>query len=123
MPRGSQTSFTLKLSRPVACGANESIGKGDLDFNLDFSGPLLLEIDRGLGVTLLAGIHVGCFELFAKEGVRSVADLKGRTVGIQALEISPARFPQRDGDACWTQSRQGYRVGDEREGQTDRVVC
>ncbi len=60
--------------------------KGDLDFTLDFSGPLLLEIDRGLSVTLLAGIHVGCFELFAKEGVRSVADLKGRTVGIQGLE-------------------------------------
>jgi NitT/TauT family transport system substrate-binding protein len=53
---------------------------------LEFSGPLCLEIDRGLGVTLLAGIHVGCFELFAKEGVRSVADLKGRTVGIPALE-------------------------------------
>jgi NitT/TauT family transport system substrate-binding protein len=64
----------------------------DLDFTLEFSGPLLLEIDRGLGVTLLAGIHVGCFELFAKEGVRSVADLKGRTVGIQALESAQHVF-------------------------------
>jgi NitT/TauT family transport system substrate-binding protein len=62
------------------------LGKGDLDFNLEFAGPLCLELDRGLGVTLLAGIHVGCFELFAKEGVRSVADLKGRTVGISAFE-------------------------------------
>jgi NitT/TauT family transport system substrate-binding protein len=60
----------------------------DLDFNLEFSGPLLREIDRGLGVTLLAGIHVGCFELFAKEDIRSVADLKGRTVGILALETA-----------------------------------
>src|SRR5437667_10617033 len=34
------------------------LGKGDLDFNLEFSGPLCLELDRGLGVTLLAGIHV-----------------------------------------------------------------
>ena len=64
----------------------------DLDFNLEFSGPLLREIDRGLGVTLLAGIHVGCFELFAKEDIRSVADLKGRTVGIQALGTSPHIF-------------------------------
>ena len=70
----------------------KTLGKGDLDFNLDFSGPLLLEIDRGLGVTLLAGIHVGCFELFAKEGVRSVADLKGRTVGIQGLETAQHVF-------------------------------
>jgi NitT/TauT family transport system substrate-binding protein len=65
---------------------SKKLGKGDLDFTLDFSGPQLLEIDRGTGVTLLAGIHVGCFELFAKEGVRSVADLKGRTVGISAFE-------------------------------------
>ena len=64
----------------------KKLGKGDLDFTLDFSGPQLLEIDRGTGVTLLAGIHVGCFELFAKEGIRSVADLKGRTVGILGLE-------------------------------------
>jgi ABC-type nitrate/sulfonate/bicarbonate transport system substrate-binding protein len=47
---------------------------------------------RGLAVTLLAGVHVGCFELFAKEGIRSVADLKGRTVGIQALETSQHVF-------------------------------
>ena len=45
-----------------------------------------------MSITILAGIHVGCFELFAKEGIRSVADLKGRTVGIQALETSPHVF-------------------------------
>jgi NitT/TauT family transport system substrate-binding protein len=45
-----------------------------------------------LAITLLAGIHVGCFELFAREGIDSVADLKGRTVGIQALETSQHVF-------------------------------
>ncbi|MGY3611160.1 MULTISPECIES: ABC transporter substrate-binding protein, partial [unclassified Bradyrhizobium] len=64
----------------------------DVDFNLNFSGPLLLEIDRGLSTTVLAGIHVGCFELFAREGIRSVADLKGRTVGVQSLESPPHVF-------------------------------
>ncbi|MGY3465521.1 NitT/TauT family transport system substrate-binding protein [Bradyrhizobium sp. LM6.11] len=64
----------------------------DVDFNLNFSGPLLLEIDRGLSTTILAGVHVGCFELFAREGIRSVADLKGRTVGIQSLESPPHVF-------------------------------
>src|SRR5437667_6698238 len=66
----------------------KAVGKGDLDFTLHFSGPLLLQVDRGLSITILAGIHAGCFELFAKEGIRSVADLKGRTVGIQGLETS-----------------------------------
>ena len=65
---------------------------GDIDFTLNFSGPLLLEIDRGLNITVLAGIHVGCFELFAREGIRGVADLKERTVGIQKLGTSPHVF-------------------------------
>ena len=70
----------------------KAVANGDLDFTLHFSGPLLLQVDRGLRITVLAGIHVGCFELFAKEGIRSVADLKGRTVGIQALETSQHIF-------------------------------
>jgi NitT/TauT family transport system substrate-binding protein len=79
-----ESGFNVESGSGVA--QFKSLGKGDVDFTLDFSGPLLLEIDRGLGVTLLAGIHVGCFELFAKEGIRSVGDLKGRTVGILGLE-------------------------------------
>jgi NitT/TauT family transport system substrate-binding protein len=70
----------------------KAIAKGDIDFTLHFSGPLLLEIDRGASITFLAGVHVGCFELFAKEGIRSVADLKGRTVGQQGLGSSPHVF-------------------------------
>jgi NitT/TauT family transport system substrate-binding protein len=70
----------------------KAVANRDLDFTLNFSAPLLLPLDRGLSITILAGIHVGCFELFAKEGIHSVADLKGRTVGIQALETSPHIF-------------------------------
>jgi NitT/TauT family transport system substrate-binding protein len=33
-------------------------------------------------------VHVGCFELFGHEGVRSIADLKGRSVGVQAIGSS-----------------------------------
>jgi NitT/TauT family transport system substrate-binding protein len=87
-------SFT---SKPGSFGSGAAQDKAiwrnsDVDFNLNFSGPLLLEIDRGLSTTILAGIHVGCFELFAREGIRSVADLKGRTVGVQSLESPPHVF-------------------------------
>jgi len=70
----------------------KAVGNGDLDFTLHFSGPLLLAIDRGLGITVVAGVHVGCFELFAREGIRSVADLRGRTVGQQGVGSSPHVF-------------------------------
>ncbi|MBR0715785.1 ABC transporter substrate-binding protein [Bradyrhizobium liaoningense] len=70
----------------------KALANGDLDFTLHFSGPLLLEIDRGLSITVLAGIHVGCYELFAKNDIRSISDLKGRTVGIPGLGTSPHVF-------------------------------
>ena len=41
-------------------------------------------IDNGLPGVALAGIHAGCYELFATERVRAVRDLKGKTVVIGA---------------------------------------
>ena len=36
----------------------------------------------------MSGLHAGCYELFAREPIQSVADLKGRRVGIQTLSSS-----------------------------------
>ena len=38
----------------------------------------------------LAGVHPGCFELFAHERIRSITDLKGKSVGVQTLGSSGA---------------------------------
>ena len=46
-------------------------------------------IDAGERITVLAGVMAGCFELFARNGIGSVADLKGKTVGIQAAGSNP----------------------------------
>jgi NitT/TauT family transport system substrate-binding protein len=37
---------------------------------------------------MLAGVHVGCFEVFGHHGIRSIADLKGKSVGVLALGSS-----------------------------------
>jgi NitT/TauT family transport system substrate-binding protein len=41
-----------------------------------------------LRITALAGLHNGCFELFAHKQIRTVSDLKGRRVGIQSVASS-----------------------------------
>ena len=41
---------------------------------------------------MLAGVHPGCFELFANERVRHVSDLKGKNVGMPALGSSQHLF-------------------------------
>jgi NitT/TauT family transport system substrate-binding protein len=66
-----------------AAGVAEAIGRGKLDFGLNYAPVLIPAIDAGVSLTVLAGVHVGCFELFAKDGIRNVADLRGRSVGVQ----------------------------------------
>jgi NitT/TauT family transport system substrate-binding protein len=71
---------------------SQAIASGQLDFAMTFSGPLVLELDRGKRITMLAGVHVGCFELFTREGINGVADLKGKSVGTQGLGSSAHVF-------------------------------
>jgi NitT/TauT family transport system substrate-binding protein len=42
-------------------------------------------MDTGAPVVILAGVHVGCFELFGTEQIRAIRDLKGKTVAVSAL--------------------------------------
>jgi NitT/TauT family transport system substrate-binding protein len=50
-----------------------------------FAPTLLIAIDQGHPITIVAGVHAGCFELFADKRIRSVIDLRGKKVGTQAL--------------------------------------
>ena len=67
----------------------EAVARGQVDFSLAYASQFVMTIGAGEPVTLLAGVMVGCFELFAKEGIRNISDLKGRTVGVQAIGSTP----------------------------------
>jgi NitT/TauT family transport system substrate-binding protein len=67
----------------------EAVARGMVDFSLAYASQYVVTIGAGEPVTVLAGVMVGCFELFANEGIRSIAELKGRTVGVQALGSTP----------------------------------
>ena len=60
----------------------ERVARGDVDFVQDFAATTILSIDAGVPAVMLAGVHPACFELFARESIRSVVDLKGKTVGV-----------------------------------------
>ena len=61
---------------------SEMLGQGEVDFGIQFATALIIPIDAGMPIKILSGVHVGCYELFAREGIRSIVDLKGRTVGV-----------------------------------------
>jgi NitT/TauT family transport system substrate-binding protein len=54
----------------------------EVDIGMNFSGPLITRVDAGDPLVILAGIHVGCFQLFGGERVRAIRDLKGKTVDV-----------------------------------------
>jgi NitT/TauT family transport system substrate-binding protein len=68
-----KTQSTLSIKAVVA---------GEVDIALNFSGPLITRVDAGDPLVILAGIHVGCFQLFGGERVRAIRDLKGKTVAL-----------------------------------------
>jgi NitT/TauT family transport system substrate-binding protein len=68
--------------------APQMIAGGEVDFGASFSGTVVYYIDAGLPITALTGLHVGCYELFAREPIRGISDLRGKKVGIQTLSSS-----------------------------------
>ena len=63
----------------------QAVLSGEVDIVLNFVGPLLVRLDAGDPLVILAGGHVGCFELFGTERVRAIRDLKGKTVSVPEL--------------------------------------
>src|SRR5262245_32045707 len=63
----------------------EALARREVDFNIHFSPEFIIPVDVGKPITIIGGVHIGCYELFAKEGIRSIADLKGKRVGVPAV--------------------------------------
>jgi NitT/TauT family transport system substrate-binding protein len=71
---------------------NDAIMQGRADFDAHFAPQWVSAIDSGGGISVLAGVHVGCFELFGNDRVRNIADLKGKSVGVSGSGASDHLF-------------------------------
>jgi len=69
-----------------------AIADDGIDFSLNFAINHILAIDHGAPMTILAGIHGGCYELFARETLSGITELKGKQVGLQAGSPSLLRL-------------------------------
>src|SRR5215831_9339813 len=59
----------------------QGLAEGKYDFASNVTAQNVVFVDSGLPITLVAGIHAGCYELFASDGIRSIRDLTGKRVG------------------------------------------
>jgi NitT/TauT family transport system substrate-binding protein len=60
------------------------LGRGEFDFATSVTPQHIAAIDIGTPITLVGGVHAGCYELLAHDGIRTVRDLKGKRIGTTA---------------------------------------
>jgi NitT/TauT family transport system substrate-binding protein len=60
----------------------DAVARGDIDFGFKTPAWIVSHVDAGQPVAALAGVHSGCYELFARDPIRTISDMKGRRVGI-----------------------------------------
>ena len=75
----------VQYTRFEATNPYPAFVRGDIDIGMAFVAPFLLQVDAGVPIVLLSGVHTGCFELFGNESVRAIRDLKRKTVGVPGL--------------------------------------
>jgi NitT/TauT family transport system substrate-binding protein len=69
-----------------------SLAPGEVDFTTNYAPAFIVPIDAGEPITIVGGEHIGCFELFANGGIRSITGLKGKSVGVPFLGSSHHLF-------------------------------
>jgi NitT/TauT family transport system substrate-binding protein len=67
----------------------EWLAGGVTDFDFNMPSMHIRTIEAGAPIKVLTGVHFGCFELRANDSVDSIADLKGKRVGVWALNDHP----------------------------------
>jgi NitT/TauT family transport system substrate-binding protein len=58
------------------------------DFNSGYGTLIAASVDVGLPIVSLAGIHPGCFEIWATPGISTIRDLRGKTIAVNAKSKS-----------------------------------
>jgi NitT/TauT family transport system substrate-binding protein len=70
------------IKRPLAF---DTVVSGEADFASTDVGSMIRHIDQGHPIVVLGALHVGCYELFGTDQVRSIRDLAGKQVAIPGL--------------------------------------
>jgi NitT/TauT family transport system substrate-binding protein len=60
----------------------QRLASGETDLEVTFIAPFIARIEAGDPIVIIAGGHIGCFELFGTGPVRAIRDLKGKTVAV-----------------------------------------
>ncbi|MBQ7943746.1 MAG: ABC transporter substrate-binding protein [Lachnospiraceae bacterium] len=76
---------------------SEAVGTGQVDAGFGLVGKFVQPLENGLPMKLTAGIHTGCTKLVVPNDsdIQTVADLKGKRIGVASLADSPCLTAKR----------------------------
>jgi NitT/TauT family transport system substrate-binding protein len=69
-----------------------ALASGEANINMHIAPDAIIRLDAGDPIVFLAGGHIGCFELYGSDRVRSVRDLKGKTVAVPEHRAGASTF-------------------------------
>jgi NitT/TauT family transport system substrate-binding protein len=73
------------VSLPESFTTPQLVARGEIHFANTFAGTLVSHMDNGIPITALSGVHSGCYELFVHESIRTISELRGKSIAIQDL--------------------------------------
>ncbi len=78
---------TWKVEEIDLANISELVASNKIDASTQLAGAMIPQVDNGLEITFTAGLHTGCTKYYTKEGsgIESVADLKGKKIGVPSI--------------------------------------
>jgi len=84
--------YVNKNAPNVSSRRLKALSSGETDFDLMFLPDVVIELEKTTPIVILAGQHLGCYELFATGRIRAVRDLKHKTIAVRELGLTEHLF-------------------------------
>jgi NitT/TauT family transport system substrate-binding protein len=109
----------------------DMITHDEVDLARDFAPSHVQGMDAEAPITILAGLHLGCFDVLAKGDIHRLSDLKGRTVGLAGASVDKVMLTiitrlvglDPDRDFRWVTSTTGNPMDLFIEGKIDAFLA
>jgi len=73
---------------PIPQRLSSPLLNGDADIGVTFANTFVGFVDAGQPIVALGGIHPGCAQVWARPGINTISDLRGKTVAVQTNTVT-----------------------------------